>query len=131
MPDKSACRVLIVDDNEEAAELLQMLLNLEGYDTRLALSGKDGLITAESFKPHVVCADIGMPGMSGLEFGRALRTSRHSNNSLLLAVTGWSDIDTASDIIRAGFDHHFAKPVKSNAISDCLDKFFRAHPELV
>ncbi|RYF46156.1 MAG: response regulator [Cytophagaceae bacterium] len=130
MLEKPTRRVLIVDDNEEAAELLQMLLVLEGYETRLAFSGAEGLATAESFRPHVICSDIGMPEMSGIEFGHALRASSYANNILLLAITGWSDVDTAADIIRAGYDYHFAKPVPSNSISDCLNKFFDAHPFL-
>jgi len=131
MPEKPTRRVLIVDDNEEAAELLEMLLAVEGYDTRVAFSGEEGLNTAESFKPHVVCSDIGMPGMSGIEFGRALRASGYANNVLLLAIAGWNDVDTATDIIQAGFDYHFAKPVPSSSISNCLHKFFKAHPFLV
>lgn len=130
MPDKHVGRVLVVDDNEEAAELMQLLLNFEGYDTKLAFGGVEGLDTVESFKPHVICSDIGMPGMSCLEFGRALRASSHSKNVLLVAITGWNDIDTASDIVRAGFDFHFAKPVQVESVSRCLSKYFDAHPVL-
>jgi DNA-binding response OmpR family regulator len=124
-------RILIVDDNDEAADLLQMLLNLEGYDTATANSGKDGLHSAETFRPHVICSDIGMPEMSGVEFGRKLRQSTHSSNALLIAITGWNDIDNATEITRAGFDLHLAKPVSFDEVSRHIRTFFERHPALL
>lgn len=68
-------RVLIVDDNQEAAEMLQMLLEMHGYTVEVANSGAQGLAIHAHFVPHVVCSDLNMPGMSGYEFARAVRAS--------------------------------------------------------
>jgi CheY-like chemotaxis protein len=124
-------RVLIVDDNDEAADLLQMLLNLEGYETATANSGKSGLASAEAFRPHVICSDIGMPEMSGVELARKLRQSPHSSNALLIAITGWNDLDNATEITRAGFDLHRAKPVSFDEVSRHIRTFFERHPGLL
>lgn len=118
-------RVLIVDDNIEAAELLQMLLDLEGYQTQIAYGGQEGLLLADSFKPNAVCSDVGMPGMSGLEFARHLRKNEHTKNALLIAISGWTDTDTRADTCQAGFDYHFAKPTPIDQISNVLHQFFQ------
>lgn len=120
----TARRILVVDDNDEAAELLQILLNLDGYEAIVALSGTEGLKAAASFQPHVICSDIGMPGMSGIEFAKEVRKSQHSNKAFLIAVSGWNDIDTANATKSAGFDLHLGKPVSYEEISTYIRKFF-------
>jgi two-component system CheB/CheR fusion protein len=79
----------------------------------------------------VVCSDIGMPEMSGIEFARKLRQSGHSNNALLIAITGWNDVDNATEITRAGFDLHLAKPVPFDDVSHHIRTFFERHPALL
>jgi DNA-binding response OmpR family regulator len=123
-------RVLIVDDRIDAAEMMQMLLDIEGYDTRIASSGEEGLTIASSFAPHIICTDIGMPGMSGLDFGRKIRQTISSHKVLLVGVTGWSDADTKAETLAAGFDFHFGKPVAFEEISQCFRSHFQEHPPI-
>ena len=121
------CRVLIVDDNEEAAELMQMLLGLEGFETAVAFNARDGLASMASFRPDVVCSDIGMPEMNGIEFCRVLRTGEAGQKLLMIAITGWSDIDTVEAVFDAGFDHHMAKPVVFSDVSHHIHRFIGTH----
>ena len=101
-------RVLIVDDNQEAAEMLQMLLEMHGYTVEVANSGAQGLAIHARFAPHVVCSDLNMPGMSGYEFARAIRASGLPR-PWLIAMSG-EELAGAQDIVAAGFDHSLVKP---------------------
>ncbi|MFT3922125.1 MAG: ATP-binding protein [Myxococcales bacterium] len=114
-------RVLIVDDNEDAAEMLQLLLDRLGYDCQLAWSGDAALVLAETFKPQVVLLDIGLPGMSGYEVAGRLRSQLGSQVSLV-AVTGWGSEDDRRRAFQAGFDDHMTKPVESSQLITTLTK---------
>lgn len=103
-------RILVVDDNQDAAEMLQVLLQLEGYEVRVAFSGASGLSEAENFLPYVTCSDLSMPGMSGFELASALRKSSHSRDTYLIAMTGLSTDENLGDVKEAGFDACFIKP---------------------
>jgi DNA-binding response OmpR family regulator len=87
-------RILVVDDNQDAAELLQMI-EIEGYKVRVAFDGASGLRQAADFHPHVTCSDLNMPGLSGFELALALRKSDHSCGTHLIAMTG---LDTQEKI---------------------------------
>ncbi|TDV07113.1 ATP-binding response regulator [Paraburkholderia caballeronis] len=105
-------RVLIADDNADAAASLLTLLELAGHEVRMAHDGAAALALAESFRPDVAILDIGLPQMDGYEVARALRTLPATAHTLLIALTGFgldSDRQAASD---AGFDRHFVKPAK-------------------
>jgi signal transduction histidine kinase len=104
-------RVLVVDDNPDAAESLAMLLDYLGADTHVVANGPAALAALETFGPGVVLMDIGMPGMSGHEVAQRIREQPKFNDVKLIAVTGWgqeSDRRTSHD---SGFDHHLTKPV--------------------
>lgn len=107
----SAKRVLVVDDNEDAAESLALLLQTKGYDTRAAFDGFQGLAAVAEFDPDVVFLDIGMPVLDGLEVARRLRAQYPDRGLRLVALTGWGLPDDHRRSAQAGFDAHMVKPV--------------------
>ncbi|MGH8261255.1 MAG: response regulator, partial [Steroidobacteraceae bacterium] len=104
-------RILVADDNEDAADSLAMLLRLAGHEVRIATSGRAALALAEAFRPDVALLDIGMPEMSGYEVAGALRAARWSGGLTLIALTGWGQDEDKRQAQAAGFDHHLTKPV--------------------
>jgi CheY-like chemotaxis protein len=103
-------RVLIVDDNEDAAESLNILLESFELDVRVAHSGPEALAIFAAFQPAFVLLDIGMPGMDGYEVARAIR-SGVGPQPVIVAVTGWGQEADRQRAREAGFDHHLVKPV--------------------
>ncbi|MEJ7601634.1 MAG: PAS domain-containing protein [Kofleriaceae bacterium] len=104
-------QVLIVDDNEDAAEMLAALLQSKGMVTRTAYDGPTALQVIETFKPDVAILDIGLPVMNGYELARALRARTDLTSIRLLALTGYGQADDLKRAVAAGFDHHLIKPV--------------------
>ncbi|MET0268151.1 MAG: ATP-binding protein [Duganella sp.] len=109
-------RVLVVDDNVDAAETLSALFEIKGHEVATVHDGPEALTRAESFLPHVVFLDIGLPGMSGYDVARALRARPALNNTTLVALTGWGTADDRLRSGEAGFDHHLTKPVSFDQI---------------
>jgi two-component system, sensor histidine kinase len=103
-------RVLVVDDNRDAADALAMLLQSQGIPHRVTHDGPSALLVADSFRPGVVLLDIGMPGMDGYEVARQLRGHPDHAGVLLIALTGWSYPQDHARSRAAGFDHHLRKP---------------------
>jgi signal transduction histidine kinase/CheY-like chemotaxis protein len=103
------CRVLVVDDNRDAREMLGMLLASLHATVRTAHSGPDALALLDEFDPEVVLLDIGMPFMDGYEVARRIRAKR-GNSVRLIALTGWGQEEDVQRAERAGFDHHLVKP---------------------
>ena len=116
-------RILVVDDNEDGADLLAMMLSLSGHQTRTAYSGLEALATARDFRPEVVFLDIGMPGMNGYEVARQVRASPELNQAMLVALTGWGSEEDRRRSRDAGFDIHLTKPVEPGAIDDVMARF--------
>jgi len=106
LPD---CRVLVVDDNHDAGEMLGMLLSSLNATVRTVHSGTEALSAVEEFEPDVVLLDIGMPFMDGYEVARRIR-ARRGKNVRLIALTGWGQEEDVRRAERAGFDHHLVKP---------------------
>jgi PAS domain S-box-containing protein len=104
-------KVLIVDDNVDAAISLSLLLQTLGFSTRVAHDGREALATAPEFKPEVVVLDIGMPGLSGYDVARELRSRPGGSALRLVALTGWGHEEDKRMAREAGFDHHLTKPV--------------------
>jgi PAS domain S-box-containing protein len=104
-------RVLVVDDNRDAAESLGMLLRLSGCEVEVAFSGATAIEVVEQFEPDVVILDIGMPGMDGYETVRRLRAGRRGKDMLLVALTGWGQKEDKQRALEAGFDEHLTKPM--------------------
>ena len=114
-------RVLVVDDNVDAAESLAEMMALDGHDTRVADSGLAALAMVREFKPTVVFMDIGMPGISGHETARRMRADDPSGALTLVALTGWGSEADRIKTQAAGFDLHFTKPLEV----DKLDSVFQ------
>lgn len=107
----SGVRVLIVDDNVDAATSLSYVLSLAGYQTANAHDGKRALEIAETLRPAIILLDIGLPGMSGHEVARRLRAAPWGQNLRLIAVTGWGHETDRAKSLEAGFDAHLTKPI--------------------
>lgn len=112
----SSHRVLIVDDNRDAADSLAMMMKMMGSDVRTAYDGADAVRLARAFRPDVVLLDIGLPTMDGHETARAIRSEPWGKEILLIAVTGWGQDDDRRQSSEAGFDHHLVKPVDPSAL---------------
>ena len=115
-------RILIVDDNADAALSLAMLLTAGGHHCQQVNDGQAALKVAPQLNPDVFLLDIGMPGMSGYDLARQLRALPQFRSSLLIAVTGWGKEEDRQKSREAGFNHHLVKPVSAAAIYDLLDK---------
>jgi len=113
-------RILVVDDNRDAAESLGSLLELLGADVRVAYDGSEALRVAAAQKPNVVLLDIGMPGMDGYEVARRLRRQRELRNIMLIALTGWGQDEDRGRSREAGFDYHLTKPADMSVLQSLL-----------
>jgi CheY-like chemotaxis protein len=108
--EHAAHRVLVVDDNPDAADSLAMLLQALGNDVHVAYDGEDAVDKALQFSPEIVLLDIGLPKMHGYDVARRIRDAQ-GRDVMLVAVTGWGQEDDRRRSREAGFDYHFTKPV--------------------
>jgi CheY-like chemotaxis protein len=113
-------RVLVVDDNADAAESLGVLLEMEGHAARIAHTGRDALAAAPGFAPDVVFLDIGLPDLSGYDVARQLRNMPAGEKALLVALTGWGTQEDRKRTRDAGFDRHLTKPAELTAVEELL-----------
>ena len=113
-------RVMVVDDNVDAAESLAALLDIEGHDARIAHEGDAALRLAAEFGPHVVFLDIGMPGKDGYQVARELRALAGTRDAVLVALTGWGAQEDRARSRSAGFDHHLTKPASLQSVEALL-----------
>jgi signal transduction histidine kinase/DNA-binding response OmpR family regulator len=113
-------RVLVVDDNKDAAESLGLLLEVSGHQVRVCHDGASALRAAEEYCPQAVLLDIGLPGMDGYEIARRLRAAPATRKSLLIALTGYGQADDQRRAREAGFDHHLIKPADLEALTELL-----------
>lgn len=113
-------RILVVDDNADAADSLVLLLRAAGHETCTAYDGHQALREAASFCPQVVVCDIGLPGLDGYQVAARLRADPSLNQPLLVAATGWGSADDRRKALEAGFDLHLTKPVDAMALLDTL-----------
>jgi PAS domain S-box-containing protein len=115
-------KIMVVDDNRDAAETLAMTLALYGCDTRTAHSAGDALALAPGFAPAVALLDIGLPDMNGYELARRLRLSADGQDLMLIATTGWGQEKDRQRAFDAGFDHHLTKPIDMALLREMLPK---------
>jgi signal transduction histidine kinase/CheY-like chemotaxis protein len=113
-------RVLVVDDNRDAAESLAMLLRMLGADVRVANGGREAIADAAEFDPEVVLLDIGMPGIDGYEVARRMRADPLFEGVTLIALTGWGQDEVRRRSRSAGFDHHLVKPPDMKTLKSLL-----------
>ena len=114
--NRSASRLLVIDDNRDAAETLAMLLRVQGHDVRVAFSGQAALEIVKDDVPDIVFLDIGMPDMDGYEVARRLRQLDGFEQVLLVALTGWGQQEDRRRSAESGFDHHLVKPPEPDAL---------------
>ena len=115
-------RVLVADDNRDAAESLGLVLRFMGYEVSIAYSGAEALAVGAEQRPRAAIIDIGMPGMSGHEVARRMRREAWGRHAVLVALTGWGQ-DTDKQAARAaGFDEHLTKPVDPDAVEAVITK---------
>jgi PAS domain S-box-containing protein len=115
-------RVLVVDDNEDAAATLDLLLKALGHETRVVHDGQAALKTVGEFRPDVVLLDIGMPGLDGYEVARRLRAQKKQRPLRIVAVTGWGQEADRQKSREAGFDLHLVKPVEPVDLARVFDE---------
>jgi DNA-binding response OmpR family regulator len=120
-PSSAVRRVLVVDDNEDAADSLAMLLTVRGDEVRIAYDGAAAVAAESDFNPEVVLLDIGLPKLSGYDVAKHIRSAR-GDAVLIIAITGWGQEDDRRRAREAGFDHHFTKPVDFEMLLDLINR---------
>jgi PAS domain S-box-containing protein len=121
-----ALRVLVVDDNHDAAETLTTFLDMLGLETRAVHSGEEVLEVARAFAPDLILLDIGLPGINGYEVARLVRADPQVGRVRLIALTGWGADQDRRRALAAGFDHHLTKPVDLTLLEDLLRRLGQA-----
>ncbi|MET0385880.1 MAG: ATP-binding protein [Polyangiales bacterium] len=119
-------RILIVDDNDDAAELLALTLEHAGHHTSVEHDGPAAIARANVCLPEIVFLDIGLPGMSGYEVARQLRSDPRFARIAIIALTGWGTLEDKRKALEAGFDMHLTKPIDARALQDSLSKLATA-----
>ena len=120
-PDMSV-RILLVDDNVDAAETLSVLLESAHHEIRVVNSGRAALLAVEEFMPDIVFLDIGMPEMNGFEVAQKIRGNPRAGNPVLVALTGWGGDRDRQRSKKAGFDEHLTKPADLALIEDMISR---------
>ena len=119
-PKNTGRRLLIVDDNHDAAESLALLLRLLGHEAQVAHDGPTALRMLATSRPDLLFLDIGMPGMDGYEVARRIRDTPGNENVVLAALTGWGQIEDRRRTAAAGFNHHLVKPLEPKVLEELL-----------
>jgi signal transduction histidine kinase len=120
VPERTTLRVLVIDDNVDAADTLAEVLALSGHEVEVAYSGPTGLAVARRQVPQVVLCDLGLPGMDGYEIAAALRKLPETEGSRIIAVSGYGQPDDRRRSQEAGFDLHLTKPVDPVELAQIL-----------
>jgi DNA-binding response OmpR family regulator len=112
---------LVVDDNEDSARSLAMLLRKWGHETLIAYDGEEAIAMAAHERPDAVLLDIGLPRLNGFDVCRRLREHGSTENALIIALTGWGQAEDRRKSAEAGFDGHLVKPVDHGELMRLLD----------
>ena len=118
----ASLRVLVVDDHVDAAATLALLLRLAGHEVRQAHSGPAALQAAQAYQPGVVLLDIGLPGLNGYEVAQRLRAEPQTQNTVLIALTGYHQESAQDRTMETEFDHYLVKPVDPPQLLDLLTR---------
>jgi CheY-like chemotaxis protein len=113
-------RVLVVDDNVDAANALRYLLERDGHEVKVATDGRAGLAAARDFRPDVLLLDIGLPQLNGYEIAKQVRSDESLRHVTIIAITGYGQQDARTRAAAAGFDHHLTKPVEFQTLQSLL-----------
>jgi PAS domain S-box-containing protein len=120
-------KVLVVDDNRDAADTCAMLLEVSGHHVQTAYTGRRALELAEAFRPHALLLDIGLPDVDGYELAQRVRAMPWGRSVVLIAVTGWGQPEDRLRAARAGFDQHLVKPIAPETVESLLQSLSRTH----
>jgi signal transduction histidine kinase len=120
-PQAGFQRIMIVDDNQDAAEILAETLKFVGHDTQIAHDAPSALKLVSGFAPDVILMDIGLPGMDGYELARAIRSMADLNSPRLIALTGYGQESDRRRAAEAGFDLHLVKPIDIDRLLEVID----------
>ncbi len=121
----SSIRLLVADDNRDAADSLALLLQMQRYEVKVAYNGTEALKQAETHRPDVILLDIGMPDMSGYEVARRIRQAEWGRTTYLIAITGWGQAEDKRKATAVGFDCHLTKPVDPDQVGKLLHDLTR------
>ena len=113
-------KILVVDDNRDAADSCAMLLELSGHHVQTAYAGRRALELAETFRPHALLLDIGLPDLDGYQLARQIRAAPWGREVILIAVTGWGQEDDRRRAFEAGCNHHLTKPIEAETVESLL-----------
>ena len=123
---RAGCRILVVDDNRDAAEATKVLLELGGHEVKMVGDGSEALASAPVFAPDVVLLDIGLPMMDGYQVAQRLREVAQTRASCLIALTGYGQPADRERARVAGFDHHLTKPADPDALLALVDAWIES-----
>jgi CheY-like chemotaxis protein len=121
-------RILVVDDNRDAAESMRILLKLMGAEVRAAYDGFEALKVAADFRPQAVLLDIGMPKLHGYDTARRFRGEEWGKDIVLVALTGWCRDEDRRRSLEAGFNAHLTKPVQAGELRQSLERLLAQAP---
>jgi CheY-like chemotaxis protein len=124
VPEGSALRILIVDDEADNTDLLALLLEAWGHECERAYTGADALELIPIFKPALILLDIGLPDLDGCRVASLVR-ERHGESIYIAAITGWGKDSDRDRALAAGINEHLAKPVERPTLIDLLDRAAR------
>jgi CheY-like chemotaxis protein len=119
-PAASELRILVADDNTDAAASLRFLLEAHGHIVRIAVSGHEAVQQAGAFAPHIVFMDIGMPGLDGIEATRLIRQQPNGKDIVIIALTGWGQPQDRDRTRQAGVNRHVVKPISPEEVAEIL-----------
>jgi CheY-like chemotaxis protein len=123
----SGHRVLVVDDNVDAADSLAVVLKLAGNEVHTRYDGIEAVSAAAELQPDVVLLDIGMPGLDGYEACRRIRGQDRGSSRVVIALTGWGQVEDRMRSDEAGFDAHVVKPVRPETLMDLIARLLPMH----
>jgi len=124
-------KILVVDDNRDAADACAMLLELSGHHVQTAYTGRRALELAESFRPHALLLDIGLPDLDGYQLAAKVRATPWGRGIALIAATGWGQEEDRRRAFDAGFDHHLTKPIAAETVESLLQSLRPLEPSSV
>lgn len=119
-------RIMIVEDNEALAQTTGWLVEMIGYDYRLAANGQEAIATYPEYRPDVFMIDIGLPGMNGYDLCRELKSRTDIGKAVFIAQTGWGEAEHRRMTAEAGFDHHLVKPLYLETLEAVLSEIAKA-----
>jgi signal transduction histidine kinase/ActR/RegA family two-component response regulator len=118
-------KILVVDDNRDAADTCAMLLEASGHHVQTAYTGRQALELARAFRPHAMLLDIGLPDLDGYRLAQQIRATPWGRGAVLVAVTGWGQEEDRQRAVAAGFDHHLVKPLSADMVETLLHSLSR------